>query len=66
VPHVSTVWLCAARLHWATVSEIWQRATRQHGPVKPADVETMLVSAATRACSHVGLRHVQPDHAQTS
>ena len=45
MPHVSTVWLCAARLHWATVSEIWQRATQRHGPVKPSDVETMLVSA---------------------
>jgi len=45
VPHVSTVWLCAARLHWATVSEIWQRATQRHGPVQPSDVKAMLVSA---------------------
>ena len=44
MPHVSTVWLCAARLHWATVSEVWQRATARHGPVQPSHVDTMLVS----------------------
>ena len=68
VPHVSTVWLCAARLHWATVSEVWDRATRRHGPVQPSDVEAMLVRSDSGLikCRAWHRRPVQLDHAGSS
>ena len=35
------------RLRWATMLEVWRRATSRHGPMQPSDVSTMVVSAGT-------------------
>ena len=46
MPTVSTVWLSSARLHWASLSEVWRRAVGRHGWVQAADVDAMLASAS--------------------
>ena len=43
MPRESAVWLCAPRLHWATVSELWQRAISRNGLLQPSHADAMLV-----------------------